>query len=60
MSTDGVRVMATFNNLKENRKYTATVQVQYNGGVIQQSQPVEISEQCNLDFNVQSINIFIT
>ena len=48
MSTDGVRVMATFNNLKENRKYTATVQVQYNGGVIQQSQPVEISEQCNL------------
>ena len=48
MSTDGVRVMATFNNLKENRKYTATVQVQYNEGVIQQSQPVEISEQCNL------------
>ena len=44
-STDGVRrVMATFTNLEENRKYSASVHVQYNGGVVQQSQPVEISE----------------
>ena len=38
------RVMATFTNLEENRKYNATVHVEYNGGVVQQSQPVEISE----------------
>ena len=45
MSTDGMRrVMATFTNLEENRKYSASVHVQYNGGVVQQSQPVEISE----------------
>ena len=44
-STDDVRrVMATFTNLEENRKYSASVHVQYNGGVVQQSQPVEISE----------------
>ena len=44
-SADGVRrVMATFTNLEENRKYSASVHVQYNGGVVQQSQPVEISE----------------
>ena len=44
-STNGVRrVMATFTNLEENRKYSASVHVQYNGGVVQQSQPVEISE----------------
>ena len=42
---DGVsRVMATFTNLEENGKYSASVHVQYNGGVVQQSQPVEISE----------------
>ena len=45
MSADGVRrVMATFTNLEENRKYSASVKVQYNEGVVQQSQPVEISE----------------
>ena len=45
VSADGVRrVMATFTNLEENRKYSASVHVQYNGGVVQQSQPVEISE----------------
>ena len=46
MSDDGVRrvVMATFTNLEENRKYSASVHVQYIGGVVQQSQPVEISE----------------
>ena len=38
------RVMTTFTNLEENRKYSASVHVQYNGGVVQQSQPVEISE----------------
>ena len=44
-STDVVRrVMLTFTNLEENRKYSASVHVQYNGGVVQQSQPVEISE----------------
>ena len=42
---DGVRrVMATFTDLMENRKYTATLNINYNGGVVQQSQPVEISE----------------
>ena len=45
VAEDGVRrVMATFTNLEENRKYSASVHVQYNGGVVQQSQPVEISE----------------
>ena len=45
MSADGVRrVMATFTNLEENRKYSASVHVQYNGGMVQQSQSVEISE----------------
>ena len=38
------RVMATFTDLMENRKYTATLNINYNGGVVQQSQPVEISE----------------
>ena len=36
----------TFTNLEENSKYNATLQVQYNGGVVQQSQPVELSECC--------------
>ena len=44
ISADGRRVRATFTSLKENMKYTATVEVQYNGGVVQQSHPVEISE----------------
>ena len=48
MSADDVMprrvVVATFTNLEENRKYSASVQIQYNGGVVQQSQPVEISE----------------
>ena len=45
MSADGVkRVMATFTNLEENRKYSASVHVQYNGGGVLHSQPVEISE----------------
>ena len=45
MSADGVRrVMATFSNLEENRKYSASVHVQHNGGVVQLSQPVEFSE----------------
>ena len=38
------RVMATFTDLMENRKYTATLNINYNGGVVQQPQPVEISE----------------
>ena len=45
MLSNGVRrVMATFTDLMENRKYTATLNINYNGGVVQQSQPVEISE----------------
>ena len=44
MSADGRRVTASFTSLKENKKYTATVEVQYNGGMVQQSHPVEISE----------------
>ena len=45
MSFNGERrVMATFTDLTENRKYTATLNINYNGGVVQQSQPVEISE----------------
>ena len=38
------RVMATFTDLMENRKYTAALNIHYNGGVVQQSQLVEISE----------------
>ena len=35
------RVMATFTDLTENRNnYTATLNIHYNGGVVQQSQPV--------------------
>ena len=45
MLSNGVRrVMATFTDLMENRKYTAKLNINYNGGVVQQSQPVEISE----------------
>ena len=44
LSNDVRRVMATFTDLMENRKYTATLNINYNGGVVQQSQPVEISE----------------
>ena len=44
MSDGERRVMATFTDLMENRKYTATLNIHYNGGVIQQSQPIEISE----------------
>ena len=45
MSSNGERrVMATFTDLMENRKYTATLYINYNGGVVQQSQPVDISE----------------
>ena len=39
----GRRVVATFSNLIENRKYSAMVHVLYNGGVEQSSQTVEIS-----------------
>ena len=45
MLPDGERrVMATFSDLMENRKYTATLNIHYNGGVVQQSQQLEISE----------------
>ena len=37
-------VVATLSDLMENRKYIATLNIVYNGGVVQQSQPVEISE----------------
>ena len=40
----GRRVVANFSNLIENRKYTVIVHVLYNGGIEQQSQPVESSE----------------
>ena len=41
MLLDGERrVMATFTDLMENRKYTATLNIHYNGGVVQQSQLV--------------------
>ena len=43
LSDHGRRVVAVF-NLIENRKYSASISVQYNGGVEQHSQPVEISE----------------
>ena len=39
-------VTVTFTNLEENSKYKASVHVQYNGGVVHQSQPVEISKFC--------------
>ena len=46
MLSDGRRrVVATFTDLLENRKYSASVYVQFNGGgLIQQSPSVEISE----------------
>ena len=37
------RVLVTFSNLVEDRKYSASVYVQYLGGVVQRSRPVEIS-----------------
>ena len=63
MSADGVRrVMATFTNLEENRKYSASVHVQYNGEVVQQSQPVEISEclcYSQIKFNLTWFSLII-
>ena len=46
MLSDGRRrVVVTFTNLIEDRKYSASVYVQFNGGeLIQQSPSVEISE----------------
>ena len=42
------RVVATFTNLIEDRKYSASIYVQVNGGgLIQQSPSVEISEWCD-------------
>ena len=39
------RVVTTFTDLLENRNnYSATLNISYNGGVVQQSQPVEISQ----------------
>ena len=40
------RVMATFTGLTENKIYTATLNIHYNRGVVQQSQQLEISECC--------------
>ena len=36
-------VVASFNNLTENRKYTTSVHIQYSGGVEQNSPPVDTS-----------------
>ena len=38
------RVLVTFSDLEEDRKYFASIQVQYAGGVMLQSQQVEISK----------------
>ena len=48
MLHDGVkRVIATFTDLTENRiNYIATLNINYNGGVVQQSQPVENISEC--------------
>ena len=50
MLPDGrMEVVASFNNLVENRKYLVTVQVLYNGGVVQDSLPVNASmSMCNV------------
>ena len=42
MLSDGERrvMPATFTDLMENRKYTATLNIHYNGGMVQQSQLV--------------------
>ena len=51
MSADGSRrVMATFTNLEENRKYSASVHVQYNGGVVSSSH----NQWRSVSANVQS------
>ena len=45
LSDDGERrVVATFTQLLGNRKYIATLNINYTGGLVQRSQPVEISE----------------
>ena len=38
------KVLVTFSDLEEDRKYYASIQVQYAGGVMLQSQQVEISK----------------
>ena len=38
------RVVATFNTLEENRNYVMTLTLEYNGGVRQESHPVNISK----------------
>ena len=44
MLPDGrMKVVVNFTNLVENRNYSATVQIQYNGGVVQDSLPVDAS-----------------
>ena len=39
----GRHVVASFNNLPENRKYTTSVHIQYSGGVVQDTVPVDTS-----------------
>ena len=49
LANNMTRVMSTYTNLQENKKYALLLHVLYNGGVVQRSQLVEISE-CILFF----------
>ena len=44
MSSDSVNANITLSNLQQNEKFSANVTIEYNGGMMQESHPVEISE----------------
>ena len=46
MSPDSGNANITFNDLQQNKIYSAELIIDYNGGVMQESQPVEISKWC--------------
>ena len=46
VSSDSGESRITLRDLQQNEKYLTNVTIEYNGGVIQESDPVEISEWC--------------
>lgn len=55
-ANDMTRVMATFSNLQENKNYLLSLHILCNGGVVQRSQQVEISECIHVFFYCKSFS----
>lgn len=46
MSPNSGNANITLSDLQQNEQYSANLTIEYNGGVVQESQPVEISKWC--------------